>query len=107
MSSKGPQPSVKALGLTMSRKSRRAKCRDTGNFCTELGPVRICKNSKSVKHNSVQTGKICCVFFFFKNIPFNHQALGNSVERSPHGCLFNKEGGLQDDNEPESQVSDI
>lgn len=50
---------------------------------------------------------LLCFFFFFKNIPFNHQALGNSVERSPHGCLFNKEGGLQDDNEPESQVSDI
>lgn len=87
----------------MRRKCREAKYGDIEKFRTKLGPVRNLQEQQ-VSQTQFSTDRKD-LLWFFRNIAFNHQALGNSVERSPHGCLLSKEGPGVTLNQKAKQVS--
>ena len=75
----------------MKKKCRGAKRSDLCKFCTQMGLVRILQEQQVSQTQFGADRKD--LLWFLRNTAFNHQALGNSMERSPPpGCLLDMEG---------------
>lgn len=83
--------SLSAPGLTMRGSSAEWNVVKCFNFWTELDLVRNLQEQQG-KSNTQFSSDRKDLLWFFRNITFNHQTLGDSTERRLRGSLPNKKG---------------